>query len=153
MSRVSLNVSSIPSMSIMSDSGNREMQDNSETSFSPPSYYNTDGQSSRDSDGFSPDLQPPSSPSPPAEPLSNGSAAKNVNSNEEDDSHDVEPRFKYDRLLGDRNEGISRDSSRNILSTDSATVLAVHEKMLALGTKSGRVHILDLLGYPYAAPA
>jgi len=48
-----------------------------------------------------------------------------------------EPLFRYHRLGA---------SVTGILKDDSATCLAVHLKFLALGTKSGTVHVLDLNG-------
>ncbi|OWA52572.1 Vacuolar protein sorting-associated protein 41-like protein [Hypsibius exemplaris] len=62
---------------------------------------------------------------------------------EDDDEevHDIEPKFKYERLLSDRSA-----ESANILFRDSATTLAVHPKFLALGTKNGEIHVLDLQG-------
>lgn len=49
----------------------------------------------------------------------------------------VEPRFKYERLLGD----VSRT-----LEKDSASCIAVHEKFLAIGFSSGRVGFFDHFG-------
>ncbi|XP_055328703.1 vacuolar protein sorting-associated protein 41 homolog isoform X1 [Paramacrobiotus metropolitanus] len=78
--------------------------------------------------------------SSPEMPMSNGSASIDIDE-AEDDTHDVEPKFKYERLFPDRNI-----ESANILFRDSATALAVHPKLLALGTKNGEIHILDLQG-------
>ena len=58
-----------------------------------------------------------------------------------DEDYDPEPKFKYERLLSDKNP-----DSAKILLRDSATALAVHSKFLALGTKNGEIHILDLQG-------
>jgi hypothetical protein len=70
-----------------------------------------------------------------------GSTASGENEHDEDDLNDIEPKFKYERLLSDRSA-----ESANILFRDSATTLAVHAKFLALGTKNGEIHVLDLQG-------
>lgn len=54
---------------------------------------------------------------------------------EEDDEY--EPRLKYQRMGG---------SVQSLLSSDAATCIAVAERMIALGTYGGAVHILDFLG-------
>ncbi|KAK6166083.1 hypothetical protein SNE40_022857 [Patella caerulea] len=54
-----------------------------------------------------------------------------------DDSHEIEPKLKYERISNDVN---------NILSKDAASCLAVHPKFLALGTHWGMIHILDHIG-------
>ena len=82
--------------------------------------------------------------------LSNGSLNDHADEDDEDvddgadDLHDIEPKFKYERLLSDRSA-----ESANILFRDSATTLAVHAKFLALGTKNGEIHVLDLQGNRY----
>ncbi|KAJ8551940.1 hypothetical protein K7X08_028383 [Anisodus acutangulus] len=54
---------------------------------------------------------------------------------EEEDEY--EPRLKYQRMGG---------SVQSLLSSDAATCIAVAERMIALGTYGGAVHILDFLG-------
>ncbi|KAL6575787.1 Vacuolar protein sorting-associated protein 41 [Orobanche hederae] len=56
------------------------------------------------------------------------------NSEEEDEE---EPRLKYQRMGG---------SVPSLLQSDAASCIAVAERMIALGTHSGSVHILDFLG-------
>ena len=48
-----------------------------------------------------------------------------------------EPRFRYQSLVGDVTQ---------LLMRSSASCLAVSDKMLALGTSSGSVHLLDYAG-------
>lgn len=48
-----------------------------------------------------------------------------------------EPRFRYQSLAGDVTQ---------LLMRSSASCLAVSDKMLALGTSSGSVHLLDYAG-------
>lgn len=48
-----------------------------------------------------------------------------------------EPRLKYQRMGG---------SVPSLLASDAASCLAVAERMIALGTHAGTVHILDFLG-------
>ncbi|PHU03773.1 Vacuolar protein sorting-associated protein 41 -like protein [Capsicum chinense] len=55
---------------------------------------------------------------------------------EEDEDDEYEPRLKYQRMGG---------SVQSLLSSDAATCIAVAERMIALGTYSGAVHILDFL--------
>ena len=50
-----------------------------------------------------------------------------------------EPRLKYHRLGSDAD-------TESLLAEDAATCLCVSEKLLALGTKSGAVYILDYSG-------
>lgn len=60
------------------------------------------------------------------------------NSDEEAGAEEEEePRLKYQRMGG----SISR-----LLGSDAASCIAVAERMIALGTHSGSVHILDFLG-------
>ena len=54
-----------------------------------------------------------------------------------DADFDEEPMLKYQRLGSSLSE---------ILASDAACCLGVHEKFLALGTRKGVVHILDLNG-------
>jgi hypothetical protein len=49
----------------------------------------------------------------------------------------VEPRFKYERVLGD----VART-----LEKDSASCVAVHDKFLAIGFSSGRIGFFDHFG-------
>ncbi|KAI0265207.1 vacuolar assembling protein VPS41 [Gloeopeniophorella convolvens] len=56
---------------------------------------------------------------------------------EEDDEDEDEPALKYERLGG---------ALQDLFKKDSASALAVSNKLLALGSHSGFVHILDLTG-------
>jgi hypothetical protein len=56
---------------------------------------------------------------------------------EEDEEEEEEPRLKYQRLGG---------SVPAILSTDAAAAIAVADRMVALGTHNGTLHILDFQG-------
>ncbi|PON71205.1 Vacuolar protein sorting-associated protein [Trema orientale] len=56
---------------------------------------------------------------------------------EEEEEEEEEPRLKYQRLGG---------SIPSLLATDAASCVAVAERMIALGTQGGTVHILDFLG-------
>ncbi|KAJ8432343.1 hypothetical protein Cgig2_021113 [Carnegiea gigantea] len=58
-------------------------------------------------------------------------------SGDEDGEEEDEPKLKYQRMGG---------SLPSLLTTDSATCVAVSERMIALGTHGGIVHILDFLG-------
>lgn len=51
--------------------------------------------------------------------------------------HDLEPQLKYERLGAD---------VKTILRDASATALCLSEKVLALGTSAGNIHILDYSG-------
>ena len=53
------------------------------------------------------------------------------------DVEEEEPRLKYQRLGSDVTE---------LLGKNAATCLCVSDKILALGTSSGKVHILDYSG-------
>ena len=55
----------------------------------------------------------------------------------EDEAEEEEPRLKYQRLGG---------SVPAILSTDAAASIAVADRMVALGTHNGTLHILDFQG-------
>ncbi|KAG5717566.1 hypothetical protein E4T56_gene7398, partial [Termitomyces sp. T112] len=55
----------------------------------------------------------------------------------DDDSDDDEPSLKYERILG---------AVPDLLKKDSASALVVANKLMALGTHAGIVHILDLTG-------
>lgn len=55
----------------------------------------------------------------------------------EDEEEEDEPRLKYQRMGG---------SVPALLSGDAASCIAVAERMIALGTRAGFVHILDFLG-------
>ena len=50
---------------------------------------------------------------------------------------ELEPQLKYERLSSDL---------KTILSEDSASCIAVHSKLMALGTHWGQTHTLDALG-------
>jgi vacuolar protein sorting-associated protein 41 len=54
-----------------------------------------------------------------------------------DEEDEEEPRLKYQRMGG---------SLPSILSNDMASSIAVAERMIALGTHDGTVHILDFQG-------
>lgn len=54
-----------------------------------------------------------------------------------DEEEEEEPRLKYQRMGG---------SVPTLLQSDAASCIAVSERMIALGTHSGSVHILDFLG-------
>ncbi|KAF4353042.1 hypothetical protein G4B88_010031 [Cannabis sativa] len=56
---------------------------------------------------------------------------------DEDEEEEEEPKLKYQRLGG---------SIPSLLATDAASCVAVAERMIALGTQGGTVHILDFLG-------
>lgn len=56
---------------------------------------------------------------------------------EEREDEEGEPRLKYQRLGG---------SVPSLLSNDAAASIAVAERMIALGTHDGTVHILDFQG-------
>ncbi|KAK9279527.1 hypothetical protein L1049_013206 [Liquidambar formosana] len=56
---------------------------------------------------------------------------------EEEEEEEEEPRLKYQRMGG---------SIPSLLSSDAASCIAVAERMIALGTHDGAVHILDFLG-------
>ncbi|KAI5575746.1 hypothetical protein BDE02_09G001100 [Populus trichocarpa] len=56
---------------------------------------------------------------------------------EEEEEQEEEPRLKYQRMGG---------SIPTLLSSDAASCIAVAERMIALGTLDGTVHILDFLG-------
>ena len=56
---------------------------------------------------------------------------------EAEEEEEEEPRLKYQRMGG---------SLSSILSNDMASSIAVAERMIALGTHDGTVHILDFQG-------
>ncbi|XP_074350636.1 vacuolar protein sorting-associated protein 41 homolog isoform X2 [Apium graveolens] len=56
---------------------------------------------------------------------------------EEEEEEEDEPRLKYQRMGG---------SVPGILSANSASCIAVAQRLIALGTRAGSVHILDFLG-------
>jgi hypothetical protein len=56
---------------------------------------------------------------------------------EEVEDDEEEPRLKYQRMGG---------SVPSLLATDAASCVAVAERMIALGTQAGTIHILDFLG-------
>ncbi|KAK1383079.1 Vacuolar protein sorting-associated protein 41-like [Heracleum sosnowskyi] len=55
----------------------------------------------------------------------------------DEEEEEEEPRLKYQRMGG---------SVPSLLSNDAATCLAVAQRMIALGTRNGSIHILDFLG-------
>eukprot|EP00250_Pteridium_aquilinum_P016332 c23054_g2_i1 orf=454-3357(-) len=57
--------------------------------------------------------------------------------NEESSSDEEEPRLKYQRMAG---------SMPSLLSNDAASCITVSERMIALGTHDGTVHLLDYQG-------
>jgi hypothetical protein len=56
---------------------------------------------------------------------------------EDEEGEEEEPRLKYQRLGG---------SVQSLLSSDAAACLTVGERMIALGTHDGTVHLLDFQG-------
>lgn len=56
---------------------------------------------------------------------------------EEEEEEEEEPRLKYQRMGG---------SLPSLMANDAASCIAVAERMIALGTHGGTVHILDFLG-------
>lgn len=77
-------------------------------------------------------------------PSENGVDGDDERDGEEEEEDDVseeeeeeEPKLKYQRMGG---------SLSSLLSTDAATCIAVSERMIALGTLSGSLHLLDFLG-------
>lgn len=56
---------------------------------------------------------------------------------EDDEEEEEEPRLKYQRMGG---------SVPSLLSNDAAASIAISERMIALGTHDGSVHILDFQG-------
>ncbi|KAE8691820.1 Vacuolar protein sorting-associated protein 41-like protein [Hibiscus syriacus] len=67
----------------------------------------------------------------------NGVEGDDEREEEEEEDDEEEPRLKYQRMGG---------SIPSLLSGDSASCIAVAERMIALGTDDGTVHILDFLG-------
>lgn len=55
----------------------------------------------------------------------------------EEEEDEDEPMLKYQRMGG---------SVPSLLSNDAASCLAVADRMIALGTRIGSIHILDFLG-------
>lgn len=62
---------------------------------------------------------------------------------EEEEEEEEEPRLKYQRMGG---------SIPTLLASDTASCIAVAERMIALGTHGGTVHILDFLGNQVILP-
>lgn len=85
-------------------------------------------------------------------PLENGVDGDDEREDEEEDTEEEEqveeeeeedePRLKYQRMGG---------SVPSLLPTDAASCIAVAERMIALGTHGGAVHILDFLGNQVSA--
>ncbi len=61
----------------------------------------------------------------------------------DDEGEDEEPRLKYQRLGG---------SVPSLLSSDAASCLTVAERIIALGTHDGTVHLLDFQGNQVLSP-
>lgn len=62
---------------------------------------------------------------------------EDVSGEDEEEEAEDEPRLKYQRMGG---------SVPALLSGKSASCIEVAERMIALGTRAGSVHILDFLG-------
>ncbi|KIJ69735.1 hypothetical protein HYDPIDRAFT_120723 [Hydnomerulius pinastri MD-312] len=62
---------------------------------------------------------------------------ENEDDDDDDDDDDDEPALKYERMGGATND---------LLKKDSVSALAISNKLMALGTHSGIVHVLDLTG-------
>ena len=75
-------------------------------------------------------------PLPAAQAVGNRNAA-GVEPEEEEDEEEEEPRLKYQRL---------GSSVTEILRQDAASCLCVSDKLLALGTHDGTIHVLDFAG-------
>ncbi|XP_076944530.1 vacuolar protein sorting-associated protein 41 homolog [Bidens hawaiensis] len=71
-------------------------------------------------------------------PSDNGTEGDDEREEEEEENEEEdEPRLKYQRMGG---------NVPSLLSSDAASCVAVAERMIALGTHGGSVHILDFLG-------
>ncbi|XP_043700552.1 vacuolar protein sorting-associated protein 41 homolog [Telopea speciosissima] len=70
-------------------------------------------------------------------PSENGIKDDDERDGRQEEEEEEEPRLKYQRMGG---------SIPSLLSNDAASCIAVAERMIALGTHNGTVHILDLLG-------
>ncbi|KAK4492677.1 hypothetical protein RD792_003497 [Penstemon davidsonii] len=62
---------------------------------------------------------------------------ENSEAEEEEEEVEDEPRLKYQRMGG---------SVPSLLQSDAASCIAIAERMIALGTHGGSIHILDFLG-------
>ena len=79
-------------------------------------------------------------PLPAAQAVDNRDAAGTAGTEleeEEDAEEEEEPRLKYQRL---------GSSVTEILRQDAASCLCVSDKLLALGTHDGTIHVLDFAG-------
>lgn len=81
-------------------------------------------------------------PIPPENGVDGDDEREEEEDEEEDEEEEVEddeeePRLKYQRMGG---------SVPSLLATDAASCVAVAERMIALGTHAGTIHILDFLG-------
>lgn len=81
-------------------------------------------------------------PIPPENGVDGDDEREEEEDEEEDEDEEVEddeeePRLKYQRMGG---------SVPSLLATDAASCVAVAERMIALGTHAGTIHILDFLG-------
>lgn len=78
----------------------------------------------------------------PSENGVDGDDERDENDEEEEEEEETveeedEPKLKYQRMGG---------SLPSLLSTDAAASIAIAERMIALGTHDGTVHILDFQG-------
>lgn len=73
----------------------------------------------------------------PSENGAEGDDEREEEDKEEEEEEEEEPRLKYQRMGG---------SIPSLLASDTASCIAVSERMIALGTHGGTVHILDFLG-------
>eukprot|EP00094_Tigriopus_californicus_P000945 TCALIF_00915-PA protein Name:"Similar to VPS41 Vacuolar protein sorting-associated protein 41 homolog (Homo sapiens)" AED:0.03 eAED:0.03 QI:173/0.5/0.66/1/1/1/3/0/890 len=65
-------------------------------------------------------------------------AAVGVDDAEETEDEEFEPKLKYERLSSDL---------KGLFSDDRSSCIAVHDKMMVLGTHWGRTHLLDAMGH------
>lgn len=77
------------------------------------------------------------------EPDEDGEEEEEEGEGEVEDDEEEEPRLKYQRLGG---------SVPAIVSTDAAAAIAVADRMVALGTHNGTLHILDFQGNQVSYP-
>ncbi|KAL0370134.1 UNVERIFIED_CONTAM: Vacuolar protein sorting-associated protein 41 [Sesamum angustifolium] len=77
------------------------------------------------------------SPKPPENGMEGDDEREEESEEENSEEEEDEPRLKYQRMGG---------SVPTLLQSDAASCVAIAERMIALGTHSGSVHILDFLG-------
>ena len=84
-------------------------------------------------------MEAPGAPSAPVvrDPAPASPKRENGSQMSDEDGDELEPQLRYERLGADVKE---------ILKTASATCLCLSEKILALGTSGGNVHVLDYAG-------